>query len=106
MNHKQVNEYLNEMPAETPIAYGLHPNAEIGFKLREAEAFCASLILMQPQGSGGEGGLSTEEKVCALASVRTAGRNRHGDSTSESSTRPRPSARSLSSIRISCQGDS
>jgi len=58
-----VTEYLHEMPAETPLAYGLHPNAEIGFKLREAEAFCASLILMQPRDSGGEGGLSTEEKA-------------------------------------------
>ena len=43
----QVIEYLAEMPAETPVAFGFHPNAEIGFKLREGDAFCNSLILMQ-----------------------------------------------------------
>ena len=44
------------MPAETPVAFGLHPNAEIGFKLREAEAFCANITLLQPQEAGGDGG--------------------------------------------------
>jgi dynein heavy chain, axonemal len=49
----QVIEYLAEMPAETPIAFGFHPNAEIGFKLREGDAFCNSLILLQPRDSSG-----------------------------------------------------
>lgn len=51
------------MPPETPIAFGLHPNAEIGFKLREAEAFCNSLVTLQPSEGGGEGGMSMEEKA-------------------------------------------
>ncbi len=51
------------MPPETPLAFGLHPNAEIGFKLREAETFCASLVQLQPREAGGEGGLSSEEKA-------------------------------------------
>ena len=51
------------MPPETPLAFGLHPNAEIGFKLREAEAFCNSLVLLQPLEGGGEGGLGPEEKA-------------------------------------------
>lgn len=62
-SHKQVTEYLMDMPGETPLAFGLHPNAEIGFKLREGDAFCNSLILMQPQDSAGEGGASEEEKA-------------------------------------------
>lgn len=63
-SHKQVLDYIDEtMPAETPIAFGLHPNAEIGFKLREAEAFCNSLVQLQPREAGGEGGMSTEEKA-------------------------------------------
>ena len=41
------------MPPETPLAFGLHPNAEIGFKLREAETFCNSLVQLQPRESGG-----------------------------------------------------
>ena len=44
----QVLEYINDsMPAESAVAFGLHPNAEIGFKLREAEKFCGNLLSMQ-----------------------------------------------------------
>ena len=54
LNHRQVLEYIDEaMPPETPVAFGLHPNAEIGFKLREAETFCNSLVQLQPRESGG-----------------------------------------------------
>lgn len=57
-------EYLDEqMPPETPLAFGMHPNAEIGFKLREAETFCNSLVQLQPREAGGEGGMSMEEKA-------------------------------------------
>lgn len=51
------------MPPETPLAFGLHPNAEIGFKLREAESFCNSLVQLQPRESSGEGGMSAEERA-------------------------------------------
>lgn len=51
------------MPPETPLAFGLHPNAEIGFKLREAERFCANVLCLQPREAGGEGGMSVEEKA-------------------------------------------
>jgi len=64
MSHKGVLGYIaDSMPPETPLAFGLHPNAEIGFKLREADAFCSSLLLLQPREAGGEGGMSTEEKA-------------------------------------------
>ena len=68
--HLQVLEYIDEaMPPETPLAFGLHPNAEIGFKLREAERFCANVLCLQPREAGGEGGMSVEEKA---KMVRTA----------------------------------
>jgi dynein heavy chain len=60
----QVLEYIDEsMPPETPLAFGLHPNAEIGFKLREAEMFCNSLVQLQPRESSGEGGMSADERA-------------------------------------------
>ena len=44
----QVLEYINDnIPAESAVAFGLHPNAEIGFKLRETDSFCSSLLSMQ-----------------------------------------------------------
>lgn len=46
--HPQVLEYIEDnMPAESAAAFGLHPNAEIGFKLREAAVFCSNLQALQ-----------------------------------------------------------
>ena len=60
----QVLEYIGDsMPGESAVAFGLHPNAEIGFKLREAESFCSSLLSMQPREAGGDGTLSVEERA-------------------------------------------
>ena len=51
----QVLEYIGEnMPPESPVAFGLHPNAEVGCRLREAAAFCDALQLLQVRGRWGE----------------------------------------------------
>jgi dynein heavy chain len=65
LSARQVLEYVEDaMPPESPVAFGLHPNAGIGFKLREAEAFCASLAGLQPAArGGGGGGLGPEERA-------------------------------------------
>ena len=63
-NHKMTLEYIvDTFPTESPLAFGLHPNAEIGFKLREAESLCLALLSLQPRESGGEAGASTEDKA-------------------------------------------
>ncbi|KAL4450636.1 hypothetical protein ABPG77_000992 [Micractinium sp. CCAP 211/92] len=63
MPHPQVLEYIEDnMPAESAIAFGLAPNAEIGFKLREAAAFCNNLQALQPH-EGGKEKLSVEEEA-------------------------------------------
>jgi dynein heavy chain len=59
-------EYIEEnMPPESAAAYGLHANAEVGFKRREAERVCAALAALQPrEHSGGrDGGLRPEERA-------------------------------------------
>ena len=64
LNHKQVDQYIEDtFPAETPLAYGFHPNAEIGFRLREAESLCSNLLLMQPRDSAGAGGQTMDDKA-------------------------------------------
>lgn len=64
LTQKQVIEYVDEsFPAESPMAFGLHPNAEIGFRLREAENLCQQILGLQPREAGGEGGMSPEEKA-------------------------------------------
>jgi len=60
----QALEFIDEtFPSETPLAFGLHPNAEIGFRLREAENLCLQILQLQPRDASGEGGMSTEEKA-------------------------------------------
>jgi len=64
LNHKQTMEFIVEtFPTESPLAFGLHPNAEIGFKLREAEALCGSILMLQPRDGGGEEGNSVEDQA-------------------------------------------
>jgi dynein heavy chain len=45
------------MPGETPICFGLHPNAEIGFRLQKADSLFKNIQELQPRsaGSGGAG---------------------------------------------------
>ena len=62
----QTLEYIEDaLPPETPVAFGLHSNAEIGCKLREGAAFCESLQCLQPREARGEGSLSVEEQARA-----------------------------------------
>ena len=65
LNYKGYFEYIDEnIERETPIAYGLHPNAEINFMTNQAEALFRSVSDMSPKGGGaGEGGMTIGEKV-------------------------------------------
>ena len=50
MNKAQVMDFVEEtMPMDTPLSLGLHPNAEIGYKLRETETYGRSVLLLQPR---------------------------------------------------------
>eukprot|EP00959_Pyramimonas_sp_CCMP1952_P093918 1964771-Pyramimonas_sp.AAC.1 len=64
LTQKQALEFIDEtFPAETPLAFGLHPNAEIGFRLREAENLCLQILQLQPREAGGGEGMTSEEKA-------------------------------------------
>merc|ERR1719313_1576529 len=65
LNCQQTMEYVEtQMPAESPIAYGLHPNAEIGFRLQQAETMFKNIQELQPQGgSGGGSGMSLSDRA-------------------------------------------
>ena len=66
-SHKQYCEYIEErLAVETPAAYGLHPNSEIGFMTRQADALFAAVAELQPRSGGGGGGMSLQERVKRL----------------------------------------
>lgn len=60
------HDYIDEMlPAENPVLYGLHPNAEIEFLTVTSNNLFKTILEMQPKDNTiGEGsGSSLEEKV-------------------------------------------
>jgi len=56
----------NNMPPETPLSYGMHPNAEINFLMTEnKDLFMNLLSLGGGGGGGGGGGAKTREQIVA-----------------------------------------
>uniref|UniRef100_K7FTG1 Dynein axonemal heavy chain 11 n=1 Tax=Pelodiscus sinensis TaxID=13735 RepID=K7FTG1_PELSI len=66
LDYAGYHKYIDEMlPAESPVLYGLHPNAEIEFLTVTSENLFKTLLEMQPRNLlvGEESGQSAEEKV-------------------------------------------
>eukprot|EP00388_Colpodella_angusta_P014362 GDKJ01035914.1.p1 GENE.GDKJ01035914.1~~GDKJ01035914.1.p1 ORF type:complete len:952 (-),score=254.28 GDKJ01035914.1:54-2810(-) len=54
--YDKYKEHITYLPAETPIAYGLHPNAEIGFRTSQCNNLFSTLLRLMPvKMSGGDG---------------------------------------------------
>ena len=63
-SHKEYMNYIeNALPNEGPMAFGLHPNAEIGFLTLQGENLLRTILTLQPQTISGEGGVSVEERA-------------------------------------------
>lgn len=58
LSHEKYIEYIEtELPPETPLAFAMHPNAEIDFRTTQCINLFRMLTELQPKGggSGGEG---------------------------------------------------
>lgn len=55
----------SELRTETPVAFGLHPNAEIGFRTELSEGLLRTLLELQPRDaeSGGGGDVKTPREL-------------------------------------------
>lgn len=65
-DYKSYHQYIDDLlPPESPILYGLHPNAEIGTLTTRSEGLFFTLMEMQPRyvGSSGGAGISRDDKV-------------------------------------------
>jgi len=61
LNHEGYIKYIEtELPPETPLGYGMHPNAEIDYRTMQSEKLFSILVDLQPKG-GGAGGASDED---------------------------------------------
>ena len=66
-NTKDILEHIAvAFPQESPTAFGLHPNAEIGFRLMQADTMFNNIRELQPRGGGMGGGMSVTEKAKAM----------------------------------------
>ena len=55
--YEKYLEYIEQtLPSETPISFGLHPNAEVGFRTTQCNILFKTLLELQPRdsSSGGE----------------------------------------------------
>jgi len=50
-------------PQDSPIIFGLHPNADLTYRAKEAKAMIDTLVETQPKDSGGGSGISREDTV-------------------------------------------
>ena len=69
MDYVGYHNYITEhLPPESPVLYGLHPNAEIGFLTATSEKLFRTVFELQPREGGATGGPVTtrEEKIKSI----------------------------------------
>lgn len=62
--YEKYLEHIEALGAETPLAYGLHPNSEISFRTSQCNTLFSTLLEIAPKDSssgGGEGGKTTQD---------------------------------------------
>ena len=68
MSYAEYNQFLatpEALPAESPVLYGLHPNAEINFRTVQANVLFKTITELQPKQQGGADVLSPSDNVRA-----------------------------------------
>jgi dynein heavy chain len=61
---QQFRDHIDTIPpVDSPLIFGLHPNADLTYRLKEAAEMVATIIETQPKDSGGAGGKSMDEIV-------------------------------------------
>jgi len=66
--HKKYYDYTSSFPEmDSPELFGLHPNADLTFRLKEVIAMMNALVETQPKSSGGGEGRSREDIVYEMA---------------------------------------
>jgi len=62
--HSEHRKYIETFPEiDSPEIFGLHPNADLTFRVKEATSLFKTLGETQPKGGGGDDGVSREDIV-------------------------------------------
>merc|ERR1711968_182579 len=74
-NIGQYHEYIRKFPEiDSPEIFGLHPNADLTFRVKEVNALLHTLGETQPKGGGGGGGGLSREEVVSEKALEILGR--------------------------------
>jgi len=65
--HEKYAEHIETMPTESPMFFGMHPNAEIGFRTKQCTMLFDLLVLLQPKEKGGGDGDAEAQSPMARA---------------------------------------
>jgi dynein heavy chain len=65
--HDKYVEHMENMPVESPLFFGMHPNAEINFRTRQCDDTFEMLMLLMGGGSGGGDGDGEQQSPMAIA---------------------------------------
>jgi len=63
--HEKYIEHIETMPPESPLLFGMHPNAEIGFRTAQCYQLFGLLMMLQPKDTSG--GDDASENVSPMA---------------------------------------
>eukprot|EP01084_Bolivina_argentea_P175716 304229_1 len=70
-NPTSYNKYLEHIDAgiksDTPIAFGFHPNAEIGFRTAQSDVMFRTMIELQLGNTGEEGESTSPEQIVSAS---------------------------------------
>lgn len=73
---QDYHQYIDDnLPAESPHLYGLHPNAEMGFLTVTSERLFRTVLELQPKESEAAGGSGTSREEQASQVLSLYGRN-------------------------------
>lgn len=67
--HERYLEHIESMPAESPLFFGMHPNAEINFRTAECDKVFDLLTMLTGGSGGGEGDDDASMSPMAIAQM-------------------------------------
>merc|ERR1719188_666172 len=68
IDHQIYRDFIDTIPpVDSPLIFGLHTNADLTYRLKEAGEMLTTIIETQPKDSGSGGGKSIDEIVRELA---------------------------------------
>lgn len=65
--HEKYLEHIETMPPESPLFFGMHPNAEINFRTAQCNNTFEMLLMLMATGGGGGGGGEEEASMSPMA---------------------------------------